>query len=188
MWFQQSKCLHLLGFRPRPPSTAPFGIIRNGKKQMKTYSKCCVSSISVRSTCHMPSASAGLRPYLIHKGYARNLSEMTENFCEMAGIWCLKRQYALPPDHQWISNGTNQKWNEINENVREILCYVCVTSSASGPRFCPHPIPIGFASEHIRSGKKLTTFEVLKVWGVGPTASLLLWGWTLLSQVLVGSI
>src|SRR5208282_3004325 len=67
--FNRQNVVIFWGFAPDPQDSALWNN-QKWKETNETYSKCCVSSISVRSTCHMPSASAGLRPYLNHKGYA----------------------------------------------------------------------------------------------------------------------
>jgi len=46
--FQTSRYRQLMGgFAPRPLRTLPLVIIRNGRKQMKTCAKCCVSRIEM---------------------------------------------------------------------------------------------------------------------------------------------
>ena len=144
MCFQPSKCRHLLGASPQ---TSKYSALWNNQKGL---------SVGLHVICHQLRPDYDPTPFI--KAMPRNLSEMTENSCEICWNLMFKTSICLAPDPQWISNDTrpNQKWNEINENVREMLCYVCLTSSASAPRFCPHPIHKGFASKLIRSGKKLT--------------------------------
>ena len=76
-----------------------------------------------------------------NKGYA---PELVRNDIKLLwNGWNLMFKTLIWLDSQWISNGTrpNQKWNEINEYVREMLCYMSKNVVSFRTSFLPpsHP-------------------------------------------------
>ena len=159
---QTSKCRQLMGATPHVLMDSALGTIINGGKQMKTWAKCGVSSIS--RPFPMPSASARLQSYTVKRIYLGTYQKRQKTSVKWWKCGFNRQNivifwgFATEDDEKYSALWNNQKWKETNDNLREMVSQVSVglhvmTSASAGLR--PYPIHKGYAPEFVRNDRKL---------------------------------